>query len=208
MRQVKTIQVATSVSGLPTLTYTRFYFRMANLSGTTLIALGQDASGHNHWVVYYDSARQGIDVYFWNGAGTRYDLYSSTNVLSTNTWYSVEIEANETTSGGGQVWLNGNSVASFTGDLSQTQGYSSLVLTNQSTGSIYFDDVVIAGSYNGLIGMNGGSSILDAQILPEYSVIGLDRMWVDNRVAESKQVWPICFWVDRYIRKAFGTGSR
>ena len=144
----QTIQVATSVSGLPTLTYTRFYFRMANLSGTTLIALGQDASGHNHWVVYYDSARQGIDVYFWNGAGTRYDLYSSTNVLSTNTWYSVEIEANETTSGGGQVWLNGNSVASFTGNLSQTQGYSSLVLTNQSTGSIYFDDAAIANGYN------------------------------------------------------------
>ncbi len=48
-----------------------------------------------------------LDIYFWNGAGTRYDVYSNTNVMSANTWYSIEVETNQATSGHGEVWLNG-----------------------------------------------------------------------------------------------------
>jgi hypothetical protein len=152
------IQISTSVSGLPTLSYTRFYFRFASLSGTTLIALGQDASGHNQWIIYYDSGRKGLDVYFWNASGTRYDVYSNTNVLSANTWYAIEVETNATASGHGEVWLNGTSIGSFDGNLSQTQSYGKLVLDNEATGTIYFDDVAITGTYNGPLALRSGPS--------------------------------------------------
>src|SRR4029077_14978512 len=94
----------------PALTYTRFYFNFSSLSTTTLLALAQDSSGHNIWIIYYDSGRQGLDIYYWNAAGTRYDIYSNANDVSPNTWYSIEAMTNESTNGGGQVWLNGSSV--------------------------------------------------------------------------------------------------
>jgi hypothetical protein len=177
----QSIQISTSVSGLPSLTYTRFYFNLGSVTTTTLLALGQDGSGHNQWIIYYDSGRQGLDIYFWNGAGTRYDLYSTTNVVSANTWYEVEVEANETSSGGGQVWLNGESIGSFSGDLSEGQGYSTLVLTNQVSGTLYFDDVAISGSYNGLVSLSPNSPILDTQILPRRSALYLAPIWVDRQ---------------------------
>src|SRR5579875_1080230 len=52
------------------------------------------------------------------------------------------------TSGMGQGWLNGESIGSFSGDLSEGQGYSTLVLTNQVSGTLYFDDAAIASGYN------------------------------------------------------------
>ena len=140
------VQISTTFSA-GQLSYTRFYFRFASLSGTTLLALGQDTTGHNQWIVYYDSARAGLDIYFWNAAGTRYDVYSNVNVLSANTWYAVEIEMNQTSSGHGEVWLNGTSIGSFNGDLSEANPYGQLLLTNQVTGSLYFDDVRITNTY-------------------------------------------------------------
>ncbi len=143
----QSIQVATNVTGTSTLSYTRFYFRFASLSGPTLIALGQDTSGHNQWIMYYDGGR--LDIYFWNGAGTRYDMYSNSNVVSANTWYSIEIETNQTASGHGEVWLNGTSIGAFDGNLVQSQSYGTLILDNEVTGTAYFDDVVISNNYNG-----------------------------------------------------------
>jgi len=183
----QTVQIATTVSGLPTDVFTRFYFNLASVSGTTLIALGQDASGHNKWIIYYDSGRQGLDIYLWNGAGTRYDIYSNTNVLSANTWYEVEIEVNQSTSGHGEVWLNGNSIGSFNGDFSQTQPYSSLVLTNQATGSIYFDDVALANGYNGLVAMNSSSITLASQLLAPQTFSDLPV--AIRRILNGEQRW-------------------
>ncbi len=182
------IQIFKTLSGLPALTYTRFYFRFASLSGTGLIALGLDASGHNQWIMYYDSARHGLDIYFWNGAGARYDLYSNTNVLSSNTWYSIEVETNETTSGHGEVWLNGNSIGSFDGNLSETQSYGKLVLNNEVTGSAYFDDVLVTGGYNGPLVLNSGSLILDSAILPNSAAqYGQARTSVSNFIVPSRK---------------------
>ncbi|MBA2393027.1 MAG: choice-of-anchor D domain-containing protein [Ktedonobacteraceae bacterium] len=143
----QSVQVSSTFNGTPAMTYTRFFYRFASLSGTTLIAQGQDSSGHNQWIMYYDSGRQGLDIYFWNGAGARYDVYSNTNVLSANTWYAIEVETNQATSGHGEVWLNGNSIGSFNGDLTQMLTYGKLTLNNDVTGTVYFDDVAVANNY-------------------------------------------------------------
>ncbi len=145
----QTVSISTGMNGgvSPTLSYTRFYFRFASGQGTTPIAFGQDAGNHNRWLIYYDAGRQGLDVYFWNGAGQRFDLYSNANVLSANTWYSIELELNATTSGLGQVWLNGTSIGTVTGDLSATTNYSKLTLDNEAAGTEYFDDVEISANF-------------------------------------------------------------
>jgi hypothetical protein len=145
----QTVSISTTFSGnvAPTLSYTRFYFRFASGLGTTPIALAEDATNHLRWLIYYDAGRQGLDIYFWNGAGQRFDLYSNTNLLNPSTWYSIEVEANETTSGHGEVWLNGTSIAAFNGDLSTTTAYSKFVLDNEAAGTTYYDDVEVSANF-------------------------------------------------------------
>jgi Abnormal spindle-like microcephaly-assoc'd, ASPM-SPD-2-Hydin len=141
------------IGGGETLTYTRFYFRVASpANSVSTLAQGFDQSGNLLWVVVYDSSRHGIDGYFWNGARTRFDLYSVTNIVSPDTWYGLEIEDNEQSTGHAEIWLNGASIASVNGDLSVTNGYSQLTLLNAATGTTYFDDVIISNKYNGPVG--------------------------------------------------------
>src|SRR5207248_534077 len=140
---------ANLASGAQTQTYTRFYFRFASLSGSTPIAYGRDINGSTLWEVDYDAAHQGLDIYFWNGARTRYDIYSQNNILSANTWYSIEVQANETSTGHGEAWLNGTSIGSVNGDLSVTAGYARLFLYDEAVGTAYYDDVKVSNSYNG-----------------------------------------------------------
>lgn len=137
------------INGPQSQTYTRIYFQYTSGLTTTPIALGQDVNGQDLWLIYFDAGRQGLDIYFWNGARTRFDLYSNANVLSPGNWYNIELQDTETTSGQGQVWLNGTSIGSFTGDLSTTNPYNSLVLYSEGTGSAYFDDVKVSNSFNG-----------------------------------------------------------
>jgi hypothetical protein len=96
------------------------------------------------WVVIYDAGRQGIDAYFWNDARGRFDLYSNTNLVAPNTWYTLEIEFNESSTGHAEIWLNGTSIAAVDGDMSSASGYASLALVSEVTGTIYFDDVKVA----------------------------------------------------------------
>jgi hypothetical protein len=141
------------IGGGETLTYTRFYFRVASpATATTTLAQGRDQDGNLLWVVVYDAGRHGIDAYFWNGARARYDLYSATNLVTPDTWYGLEIEDNEQTTGHAEIWLNGASIDHVDGDLSVTQGYAQLTLINEVAGTTYFDDVQISNKYNGPVG--------------------------------------------------------
>ena len=134
-------------------TYTRFCFDLSGLSGTTPLAQGRDVNSNNLWEVDYDSASKGLDIYFWNGARTRTNLFSPANLILANTWYCGEIQANETTTGHGQVWLNGTSVASVNANLSVTNPYSQLYLWNNGpAGTVYLDDAQVASAYNGPVG--------------------------------------------------------
>jgi type II secretory pathway pseudopilin PulG len=146
---------ATLIGGPEMLTYTRLYFRIASpVGGTETIAQGTDQNGNLLWIIVYDANRQGLDIYVWNGARTRYDMYSNTNVVLPDQWYGVEIEMNEQTSGSAQVWLNGATIGSVSGDLSVANGggVASVGLENQVAGTIYFDDVITSNKYNGPVG--------------------------------------------------------
>jgi hypothetical protein len=134
-------------------TYSRFCFNLAGLSGSTVLAQGRDVNGAPLWEVDYDASRSGLDIYFWNGARTRTDLYTAVNTVLANKWYCAEVQASEVTAGHGQVWLNGTSVATVNTDLSVTNPYSRLYLWNNgATGTVYIDDTQVANTYNGPVG--------------------------------------------------------
>ena len=99
-----------------------------------------------------------------NSGGLRNDIYSNENVLSANTWYSIEVEANQVASGHGEIWINGTSIGSFDGNLVQAQSYSKLILDNEVTGTAYFDDVAVANGYNGPVSLNSSSPSLANQL--------------------------------------------
>ena len=130
-------------------TYTRFYVNLGDATNTSTLATGTDANGVNLWAAVYDASRAGLDVFFWNGARTRFDLYSNTNIMQPNTWYSVEIQDSEAAAGAAQVWLDGVSLGTITGDLSAANAYSRLFLWNDGPGTLYYDNVRVASTYNG-----------------------------------------------------------
>ncbi len=136
-----------------TQTYSRFCFRLAGLSGTTMLAQGRDITNTTVWEVDYNHGRRGLDIYFWNGARARVDLYSPGNLVQADTWYCAEVQANQAAAGHAEVWLNGTSVAQADADLSVTNAYSQLYLWNNgASGTIYYDDVKVADAYSGPVG--------------------------------------------------------
>jgi hypothetical protein len=144
--------VSTPLSGgAQNQTYTRFYFRTNNLASNTQLAMGRNVNGTNAWEVDYDQKLKGLDVYFWNGSNKVFSYSSPSNSISADTWYYIEIEDAQTTSGHGQAWLNGQSIASLDTDLSTSNPYARLMIYNGVSGTIYIDDVVASDTYNGPI---------------------------------------------------------
>ncbi|HEX6542670.1 MAG TPA: N,N-dimethylformamidase beta subunit family domain-containing protein [Ktedonobacterales bacterium] len=152
------------VGGPQTHTFARYYFRITNASLSATMATATDSSGNNVWAVLYDAGSHGLDIYFWNGARTRFDFYTKTNIIQANTWYSLEIELNEATAGAGTVWLNGTSLGGVTGDLSATNALSRLYLWNDAATTTYFDDVVVSNKYNGPLGSTPAIGITPASV--------------------------------------------
>jgi Abnormal spindle-like microcephaly-assoc'd, ASPM-SPD-2-Hydin len=133
-------------------TFTRFYFRYASsMANGTQLAIARNANGGNVFEVDLNLNRHGLDIYFWNGANTIFSVFSPSNVLSANTWYSLEIQDTQATSGHGEVWLNGSSVGAVNGDLSMSNPYARLMLYDSAAGTLYLDDVKVSSAYNGTL---------------------------------------------------------
>lgn len=133
--------------GAQSQTFTRFYFQLGNVANSTQLALARNANGSNVWEIDYNAGRKGLDIYFWNGAGTVYSIFTPNNALTANTWYSLEVQDTETSTGQAQVWLNGTSVGTVNADLSTSTPLARLILFNGAAGTIYFDDIEVAGAY-------------------------------------------------------------
>jgi hypothetical protein len=134
-------------SGPEPLTYTRFYFRFSSMAGGTQVAMGRNNNGSNAWEIDYDANLKGLDIYFWDSSNALHSLSTSANALSPNTWYSIEIEDNQATSGLGQAWLNGTSLGTVSGNFSTATPYSRLMLFDSTAGTTYWDDVVVSNNF-------------------------------------------------------------
>jgi len=142
-----------------TTAHERIYFQITALpplSGNlvTVLRIDNITGGWLVCVEVYNSAGiVYIAVYRWlNGAGGR--VVSSATV-SVNIWYCLEVKAVIDTAGGYEVWLDGTSIISLSGDTTG-RGNANQIRTGRVYQSgtwtffVYVDCVVVADVYIGL----------------------------------------------------------
>ncbi len=152
--------VYTALPSAQAQTFTRFYFRYSsNVIGGTQLAIARNNNGGNAWEVDYNANRHGLDFYFWSATGGIYSIFSPSNALSPNTWYGIELQDFQTTTGHAQAWLNGTSIGSVDADLSTSTPYARLMLFDSAPGTIYLDDVIASNVYNGTIAPSAGANL-------------------------------------------------
>jgi hypothetical protein len=136
-------------SGPVVQSYTRFYFRLNSLTNGSDIAIARNENGSNAWEMAYNQNSQAIDVFFWTSTGGVEIISTPTNGLAANTWYSIEVQDNQASSGHVEVWLNGTSVGNVNGNFATTSPYSRLMLFNSAASTFFVDDLVVSSGYNG-----------------------------------------------------------
>ncbi len=136
--------------------YTHFCFRIqSGLTEGIEIANGRAITeeyplGIRRWVITYNPVAKGLEAYFFNENLDRLDLFAATGQVETGAWHCAELYLDERVNGRAELWLDGTSVGSVTGDLGTPSPYSRVYLWNQpSAGSVWFDDVVVGASPSG-----------------------------------------------------------
>jgi hypothetical protein len=139
--------------------YTRFCFRIApGLTQGIEIANGRAITGEyplgiRRWVITYNPQTKGLEGYFFNDALQRLDLYAGNGRVATGRWHCAELYLDEALDGHASLSLDGTVIGSVDGDLSTPDPYERLYLWNQpNPGSVWFDDVRVAGSPIGPVG--------------------------------------------------------
>lgn len=129
--------------------YTRFYFRTSNADLGSEVAMGRNDNGVSVWEVLYNQATKSLDVYFRNEAGQVFVISSPSDSIAADTWYSIEVHLDQTTTGQAEVWLNGSSIGTLNEDFSNTYLFSQLMFFNIAASTFYIDDVSVSSTYQG-----------------------------------------------------------
>jgi hypothetical protein len=128
-------------------THTRVCFSLSGVSTPTVLAQGRDANGLNLWEVDYDPGLGGLDLYFWNGARARTDLYTSLHAVALDRWYCLDIGYDAATVGAISATLDGQAIGSAAGNFALASPYSRLFLWNNgAAGTVDLDDVTVSSS--------------------------------------------------------------
>jgi hypothetical protein len=156
-------------------TFTRFYFRFgSDVTSGTELAIVRNSNGGNVWEMDYNANRHGLDVYFWNGSGVLYSVFSPNNVLSANMWYEIEVQDFEASEGTAQIWLNGTSIGMVDDvDLSTSNPYARLILFDSAPGSMYFDDVAVSNVANAAIAPSAGANFNPTSVSFGNQIVGV-----------------------------------
>src|SRR3954470_8016635 len=139
--------------------YTRFCFKIApGLTDGIEIANGRAVTalyplGIRRWVVTYNPVTKGLEGYFFNEGLDRLDLFAANGRVLPDQWHCAELYLDESANGHAELWLDGVSVGSVSGDLATPDPYGRLYLWNQpSAGTVWFDDVRVASTLGGPVG--------------------------------------------------------
>ena len=124
-----------------------FWAYVATGAGFQTLAQARDAgSSQTMWSLLYDSSRQALWFYPYNGAGASTEIFSGANTVPLNTWFQVTVQYTATSTGGAQLYINGqtNSAWGVSGDYTRSNNLQRVQLWNDAADTTYFDDVTVA----------------------------------------------------------------
>ena len=123
-----------------------FWVRVTAGGGTETLAQARDQSGsQTMWGLLYDGTHQGLYFYPHTSSGST-EIYTGAGSVPANTWVKVSVQYTATSSGGAQLYIDGqtNPAWGVTGNYTQTANLQKLQLWDDSTATTYFDDVKVA----------------------------------------------------------------
>jgi hypothetical protein len=126
-------------------THTRFCFSIWDLATTTTLAQGRDAIGRSMWEIDYDAGAKGLDVYVWNAARARTDLYLA-RVVTSSQYSCLDVELDQETAGHLFIRLGNTLVGSAYGDYTGSSLVRLYFWNDGSQGTIAIDDVSVKSS--------------------------------------------------------------
>ena len=123
-----------------------FYIR-PNTTSVQLVAQARDAasSSSTMWDLYYDGGQHGFWFYPHQGTSGS-EIFTGANSAPANVWTQVEVQYTATATGGAQLLLNGQTQTAWgvSGDFTRSANFQKLQLWDDATGSVDYDDVVVA----------------------------------------------------------------
>jgi hypothetical protein len=126
---------------------TRFWVRIGATSGFVTVAQARDANSSGRmWELLYNASSRGFYFFPYRSAGS-VEVYTGNNSTpAAGTWMEIEVRYRATNPGGAQIYINGQTQASWsaTGDFTRTSNLTILQLWNDQAGTVDFDDVSVA----------------------------------------------------------------
>lgn len=201
--------------------YFRFYWKVAaaDLQASDYVRMHLRDGGGIRCQINWNTDGSGnlVDVDFnrlpsWGQILNGADISSD---FTMGAWNMVEIAYKaDSTTGGAQIWINGNSVGSdFTFDTSSGIGIDSFTLGNDASahglvdeGVMYFDDIKVDTSPIGAASLGGTADTWSASVSTEPTVVIVDDVVWDQGTDETSLSDHEWYWTSNtlYVRDATG----
>jgi hypothetical protein len=139
--------IGTTLSAPVTDSSTTFWVRFSAAAGGQSVAETRDgSSSQTMWALSYDGTQGGFWFYPRTASGGA-AIFTGPGTAQVNTWIKVEVQYTATATGGAQLYLNGQTQVAWgvSGDYRRSADLQKLLLWNDVTNTVDFDDVVVAG---------------------------------------------------------------
>jgi hypothetical protein len=123
-----------------------FWVRVEPGGGLQTLAQARDqSSSQTMWGLLYDGTQQGLYFYPYTSTGST-QIFTGPGSVPTNTWVKIEVDYEASTTGGTQLYIDGQTQSGWgaSGDYSRTANLQKLQLWDDSTATTDFDDVKVA----------------------------------------------------------------
>ncbi len=128
-----------------------FWVRFGSVGGVRMVAQARDqSSSSSMWGLLYDGSQHGFWFYPYRGSSST-EIFTGANTAPANTWVKVEVQYTATSTGGAQLYVNGQTKAawSVSGDYTRSTNLQRLQLWNDAVDTSDFDDVTVAAPAGG-----------------------------------------------------------
>jgi Fibronectin type III domain len=128
-----------------------FWARVAPGGGLQTLAQARDLSSSlTMWGLLYDGNQQALWFYPYSGTGSR-EIFTGAGSAPVGSWFKVEVQYTATSTGGAQLYVNGQTRSDWgaSGDYTRSANLQRLQLWDDSSATTDFDDVTVAAPSGG-----------------------------------------------------------